>query len=98
MARKDPTISLLASIFIPGLGTILNGETVRGFVLMACFYLAPFGGIVLMFLAAFVSSGVVIPGLLFLVMGVLVSLGVWVWGIVDAYRGAEAHNRRHGIY
>jgi TM2 domain-containing membrane protein YozV len=30
VARKDPAVMLIASFFVPGLGTILNGEGGKG--------------------------------------------------------------------
>lgn len=96
--RKEPFFSLVASFFIPGLGTILNGEVARGIAFMACFYLSPVAGFALMFVALFVSSAASILSFLFLGLAAVVSLGVWVWGMIDAYRGAELHNSLHGLH
>lgn len=35
VARKDPAVMLVASLIIPGLGTILNGETGKGVGILA---------------------------------------------------------------
>lgn len=86
--RKEPFFSLLASFFICGLGTILNGETSKGVKFMAVFFLSPLFG---MMVGLFISSAM-------LLVGLLVSFGVWVWGLIDAYKGAEAHNARHGLH
>ena len=32
-----------------------------------------------------------------LILPLLVAVGLWVWGMVDAYQGAQQWNRRHGI-
>ncbi|MDN5559850.1 MAG: hypothetical protein L0G23_10525, partial [Ruaniaceae bacterium] len=47
--RKEPFFSLVASFFIPGLGTILNGETAKGVRFMAAFYLSPLIAIIASF-------------------------------------------------
>lgn len=94
--RKEPFFSLIASFFIPGLGTILNGETSKGVKFMATFYLAPFG-ILLMGYTLFAVSGIYLY-LPCLLVGILVAIGAWLWGLIDAYKGAEAHNARHGLH
>jgi hypothetical protein len=35
--------------------------------------------------------------LFFLLVPLLFAFGIWVWGMVDAYQGAQRWNRRHGI-
>ena len=32
-----------------------------------------------------------------LLIGVPLAIGAWIWGLVDAYQGAQAWNRAHGI-
>lgn len=86
--RKEPFFSLIASFFIPGLGTILNGETRKGLKFMAAFYLSP---IVSLIIGLFAISALMLAGF-------LVSLGAWIWSLIDAYKGAEAHNARHGLH
>lgn len=77
VARKDPALMLVASFFIAGLGTILNGETGKGIGIL-CGY---FFGVL--------TSWVVI--------GIPIMLGFWIWGMIDAYNGAKDHNARHGL-
>lgn len=76
-ARKDPALMLIASFFIPGLGTILNGETGKGIGILAGYLIG-------------------IP-LTLILIGVPMVLGFWIWGMVDAYQGAQNHNARHGL-
>jgi len=74
---KNPGLSLLASFFIPGLGTMLNGETGKGIGILAGYLVA-----LLLSLA---------------LIGIPFVIGLWIWGMVDAYSGAQKWNARHGI-
>lgn len=77
VAPKSPGLSLLASFFIPGLGTIINGEVGKG------------AGILIGYVVCWALAILVVP-----LLGVL---GLWIWGMVDAYQGAQSWNRAHGI-
>jgi len=77
VAAKNPGVSLIASFFLPGLGTMLNGEVGKGVGILVGYFACLF--------------------LFFLVVPLLAAVGIWVWGMVDAYRGAQQWNRRHGI-
>lgn len=96
--RKEPFFSLVASFFIPGLGTILNGQTARGAIFMACFYLGPVWAVAVALLSSFFSYRLRIYGPIGLLVAVLTSIGLWFWSLIDAYRGAEAHNMRYGLH
>jgi TM2 domain-containing membrane protein YozV len=74
---KNPGLSLLASFFIPGLGTMLNGETGKGIGILAGYFVALLLSLVL--------------------IGIPFVIGLWIWGMVDAYSGAQKWNARHGI-
>lgn len=74
---KNAAISLLASFFIPGLGTMINGNGGKGALILILYFVA--------FLFTFI-----LIGLPFLV-------GIWIWGLVDAYQSAQNWNRAHGI-
>lgn len=76
--RKEPGISLLVSFFIPGVGSMINGNIGKGV------------GILVGYVVGFLLS--------FILIGLPVMLGMWVWGLVDAYRGAEEANRLNGHY
>jgi len=30
-------------------------------------------------------------------IGIPFAIGIWIWGMIDAYQGAQAWNRAHGI-
>ncbi|GAA1161909.1 hypothetical protein [Ornithinicoccus hortensis] len=81
---KNPVISLVASFFVPGLGSFLNGDTERGIVIFAAYVASWIGYALLVW---------VLVGFLFLP----VALGIWGYGMYHAYRGAEAWNARHGV-
>jgi TM2 domain-containing membrane protein YozV len=40
---------------------------------------------------------VIAAGLIVVFIGILLAPAVWIWGLVDAYQGAQRWNRRHGI-
>ena len=77
VAPKNPAISLLASFFIPGLGSMINGEAGKGI------------GILVGYLVSAV--------LVLVLIGIVGMLAFWIWGMVDAYQGAQKWNSRHGI-
>ncbi len=77
VAAKNPAISLLASFFVPGLGTMINGEIGKGV------------GILLGYVASLMLAWLLLP--------ILVMLGLWVWGMADAYSGAQRWNAQRGI-
>lgn len=81
---NNPVIHLVASFFVPGLGSYLNGDTQRGLVIFAA-YLASWIGYALLVW--------ILVGFLFLP----VAAAIWVFGMYDAYRGAESWNTRHGV-
>lgn len=91
--RRDPVGSLAASFFIPGLGSILNTETGRGFLIMALWVLSLGGVVVSVLLGLFVMSAAIF--LVFPALGVGVAL--WIWGMVDAYSGAKRFNAQRGL-
>lgn len=80
---KNPVVHLLASLLVPGLGTFLNGDLTRGMVIFAAYVSCWIGYLLLVW---------ILVGVLFLP----VALGIWVFGMYDAYRGAETWNRRLG--
>jgi TM2 domain-containing membrane protein YozV len=40
VAPKNPAVSLLASFFIPGLGSMLNGDVSKGVVILVCYLIS----------------------------------------------------------
>ncbi|MDQ6873913.1 MAG: DUF2510 domain-containing protein [Actinomycetota bacterium] len=77
VAAKSPGLSLLISFFLPGVGSMVNGDV----------------GIGLAILSGYLISCV----LVLLFIGIFGVFGFWIWGMVDAYAGAQRWNRRHGI-
>lgn len=81
---KNPAVAVIASFFLPGLGTMLNGEATKGVIMLVAWVASWF---------AFLLLAWILIGFLFLP----VAFGVWIWGMVDAHQGARAWNARHGI-
>jgi TM2 domain-containing membrane protein YozV len=74
---KNPALSVLVSVFVPGVGSMINGDVGKGV------------GILVGYSLSLVFS-IVLIGLPFLV-------GFWLWGVIDAYQGAQLWNARRGI-
>ena len=77
VAPKNPAVSLLISFFLPGVGSMVNGDVEKGV------------GILIGYVISLVLTIILI--------GFLGMFGFWVWGMVDAYQGAQRWNHRHGI-
>jgi TM2 domain-containing membrane protein YozV len=78
VAPRSPAISLIASFFIPGLGSMINNRAGIGILIL----------------------GIYVVGLMlsFVIIGVPIAVGAWIWGMADAYQAAQARNRAHGIF
>jgi TM2 domain-containing membrane protein YozV len=74
---KDPAISVIVSIFVPGLGSIINGDTGIGIAILIGYFVS------------FILT--------FFIIGIVGLIGFWIWGVVDAYQGAQRWNLKHGI-
>lgn len=77
IAPKNPAVSLIISFFIPGVGSMVNGDVGTGVAILVLWII----GIALS---------------VFLI-GIPLILGAWIWGMIDAYQGAQRWNRAHGI-
>jgi len=77
VAPKNPAVSLIVSFFIPGVGSMINGDAGTGVAIL------------LLYIVGWVLS-------VFLI-GIPLLIGAWIWGMVDAYQGAQRWNARHGI-
>jgi TM2 domain-containing membrane protein YozV len=77
IAPKNPAVSLILSFFIPGLGTMVNGNVGRGVLILV------------LYVVGWVLS--------FLLIGIPLLIGAWIWGLVDGYTSAQRWNREHGI-
>ena len=81
VAPKSPAVSLIVSFLIPGVGSLINGDTGIGITILLLWLLA-------------IALDVTVFGL---IVGVPLGLGMWIWGMIDAYQGAQRWNRKHGI-
>jgi TM2 domain-containing membrane protein YozV len=77
VAPKNPAVSLLISFFIPGVGSMVNGDVGTGVAILVLY-------IVGIFLVIFL-------------IGIPLLIAAWIWGLIDAYQGAQRWNARHGI-
>lgn len=77
VAPKNPAVSLIVSFFIPGVGSMINGDVGTGI------------GILVVYLIGWASA--------IFFIGLFIVVGAWIWGMIDAYRGAQRWNARHGI-
>ena len=81
IAPKSPAVSLIVSFFLPGVGSMINGDVGIGITIL------------LLWLLSFGLDATLIG----LVVGVPLGIGMFIWGLIDAYQGAQRWNRRHGI-
>ena len=78
--HKEPILSLILSLFIPGLGQVYNGQIMKGIVFLA------------LYVILWVVSGllmVVLIGFCTMVLPIL----IWVYAMYDAYVVAGRINR-----
>jgi TM2 domain-containing membrane protein YozV len=77
VAPKSPAVSLIVSFFIPGVGSMINGDVGTGIAILLLY-----------------AVGIVLAVFL---IGIPLAIGAWIWGLIDAYKGAQRWNARHGI-
>ena len=77
VAPKNPALHLIVSVFLPGVGSMMNGAVGKGV------------GILLGYFFCLLFFWLLIP--------LFIALGLWIWGLVDAYQGAQRWNQAHGI-
>jgi signal peptidase I len=81
---RNPFIAAAMSLILPGFGQLYNGEVNRAIWLFIGFALLTGPGIVA---AALHMPAVLVLPLLAINLGV--ALGLWIWGLFDAWRGAR---------
>jgi TM2 domain-containing membrane protein YozV len=81
VAPKNPAVSLIVSFFLPGVGSMINGDIGIGVTILLLWLLA-------------IGLDITVIGL---VLGVPLGIAMFIWGLIDAYQGAQRWNRRHGI-
>ena len=77
VAPKSPALSLIVSLFLPGVGSMINGDVGTGVAILVLYIVG-------------IALSVVL-------IGIPLAIGVWIWGLIDAYQGAQRWNRAHGI-
>jgi len=77
VAPKNPAVSLIVSFFVPGVGSMINGDVGTGIAILVLYLV---GWALAIFL-----------------IGFILVIGAWIWGMIDAYQGAQRWNARHGI-
>ncbi|WP_290872288.1 signal peptidase I [Aquabacterium sp.] len=83
--RPRPILAWLMSLVMPGFGQLYNGQANKGIWLFLGFALLSIPGV------AVIGLYLPPPWMMgALVLGVLLALGIWVWGMVDAWRVARA--------
>ncbi|NYF97060.1 DUF2510 domain-containing protein [Janibacter cremeus] len=81
--RKEPALSLLASVFVPGVGQMINGDMGPGVAFLSAYI----GGWVLVVCLGWILIGFI---------GLPIALGAWIWSMIDAYQGAVKYNQMAG--
>lgn len=81
--RKDPAVSLLVSFFVPGVGSMMNGDVGEGVAFLGAYAL----GLVLLACLGWLLVGFI---------GLPIMVGAWIWSMIHAYQGAQMYNRAVG--
>jgi TM2 domain-containing membrane protein YozV len=81
VAPKNAAVSLIVSFFLPGVGSMINGDVGIGVTILLLWLLA-------------IGLDITVLGL---IVGVPLGIAMFIWGLIDAYQGAQRWNRRHGI-
>ncbi len=77
VAPRNPALHLIVSFFLPGVGSMMNGDVGKGVAILVGY--------------------VVCWVLVWLLIPLFVAVGLWIYGMVDAYQGAKRWNLAHGI-
>ena len=87
VVRRRPLIAALMGAALPGFGQLYNGQVNRAiwFYLIFLIIAIPVTMIAALYLPAAFMVGV-------LAISVLLTLGVWLWGVIDAWRVARQSN------
>jgi TM2 domain-containing membrane protein YozV len=74
---KNPALGVILSFFIPGLGSIVNGDVGRGAIILGVY-----------------AVGWILT---FVLIGIPILIGAFIWGMADGYLSAQRWNQAHGI-
>lgn len=85
MNPRKPVFALALSLILPGFGQLYNGEPNRAIWIFLAFTLlcAPF----VAFIALYLPSWLMLP---VLAAGLALTLGIWIYAMADAWKGAKA--------
>lgn len=83
-APRRPLYAVLMSLILPGFGQLYNGEVNKAIWLFLAFSLLSIPGVVL--IALYLPSAWMMP---MLILGLILTLSVWVYGLWDAWRCAR---------
>ncbi len=81
--KRKPLFALALSLFLTGLGHLYNGKPRKGFIIFLISSVIPF----LFFQLSVLGSGQML--ILFLLLSILTSLGIYIWAAVDAWKHAK---------
>lgn len=81
--KRKPLFALALSLFLAGLGHLYNGKPRKGFIIFLIYSIIPF----LFFQLSVLGSGQML--VLFLLLSLLTSLGIYIWAAVDAWKHAK---------
>jgi signal peptidase I len=82
---RNPLMAALMSLILPGFGQLYNGEVNRGLLLFIGFALCSIPLMVL--IALYLPSSLMLP---MLVLANVVAIGLWIYGIGNAWKTARA--------
>ncbi len=86
MTPRRPLIAALASLILPGLGQLYNGDVNRAIWLFLGFAMLCIPAMALV--ALYLPDGMMLP---VLVLSLVAALSVWGYAVWDAWRGARNH-------
>ncbi|MEQ1619762.1 MAG: signal peptidase I [Methylococcales bacterium] len=81
---RKPWLALAMSFVLPGFGQLYNGEANKAIWLFIAFAVLSIPGLV--FIALYLSGGWMLPAL---VISLMLTLSIWLFGMIDAWRSAR---------
>jgi len=81
--KRRPLFALALSLFLTGLGHVYNGKPRKGIIIFLIYSIIPF----LFFQLSVLGSGQMM--ILFLLLSIITSLGIYIWAAADAWRYAK---------
>lgn len=82
--KRKPLVALAMSLVLPGFGQLYNGEVNKAIWLFLAFALLSIPGVAV--IALYLPSGWMVASL---ALGLMLTLAIWVYGMVDAWRTAR---------